>query len=40
MSSLKGMLKSVNDAIRRESFDEAIAKAREVLVKEPKSYQG
>ncbi|KAM4057901.1 tetratricopeptide repeat domain-containing protein [Hirsutella rhossiliensis] len=40
MSNLKAMLKSINDAIRQQDFDEAIVKAQELLRKEPKSYQG
>lgn len=40
MSNLKAMLKSINDAIRGQKFDEAIAKAHELLQKEPRSYQG
>ncbi|KJZ76759.1 hypothetical protein HIM_03636 [Hirsutella minnesotensis 3608] len=40
MSSVKTISKAVTEAIRREEYDEAIPKARELLSKDPKHYQG
>ncbi|PHH89977.1 hypothetical protein CDD83_4805 [Cordyceps sp. RAO-2017] len=40
MSNPKALLKSINDAIRQQRFDEAIASARELLKKDQKNYQG
>ncbi|PFH61976.1 hypothetical protein XA68_15638 [Ophiocordyceps unilateralis] len=40
MSSPKAMLKSINDAIRKNKFDDAAKAARELLEKDPSNYQG
>lgn len=39
MSSSKALLKSINDAIRQQKFDDAIDQAQGYLKKDPKSYQ-
>ncbi|KEY67918.1 hypothetical protein S7711_02128 [Stachybotrys chartarum IBT 7711] len=39
MSSSKAALTAINDAIKREKFDDAIEKAQEYLKRDPKSYQ-
>lgn len=39
MSSAKAALKAINDAIRGQDYDDAIAKAKELVKKDPKSYQ-
>jgi superkiller protein 3 len=40
MSGSKAILKSINDAIKQQKFDDAIEKAETFLKKEPKNYQG
>lgn len=40
MSSAKAALKAINDAIRGQDYDSAVDKAKELVKKEPKSYQG
>jgi superkiller protein 3 len=40
MSGSKAILKSINDAIKQQKFDDAIEKAEAFLKKEPKNYQG
>ncbi|RDA91287.1 hypothetical protein CP533_6328 [Ophiocordyceps camponoti-saundersi (nom. inval.)] len=40
MSGHKAMLKSINDAIRQNKFDDAIKVARELLQKDANNYQG
>ncbi|RDA87056.1 hypothetical protein CP532_3237 [Ophiocordyceps camponoti-leonardi (nom. inval.)] len=40
MSSVKGMLKGINEAIRQNKFDEAAKIARDLLQKDANNYQG
>ncbi len=39
MSSTKALLKAAGEAIKQQKFDDAIEKSKEVLQKDPKSYQ-
>lgn len=36
----KAALKAINDAIRQQNFPDAAEKAKSLLAKDPKSYQG
>lgn len=40
MSGSKAALKAINDAIRQQKFDDAVAQAQEFIKKESKNYQG
>lgn len=40
MSGTKAALKAINDAIRQQKFDDAVSKARELIEKDSKNYQG
>lgn len=40
MSAMKAALKAINDAIRQNKLDDAIQKSKDLLDKDPKSYQG
>ncbi|CAJ2509124.1 Uu.00g141500.m01.CDS01 [Anthostomella pinea] len=39
MASIKASLKTINDAIRQQKWDEALAQAENVINKDPKNYQ-
>lgn len=40
MSGVKAALKSINDAIRGQKYDDAIVQAKDLVKRDPKNYQG
>lgn len=40
MASAKAALKSINDAIRGQKYDDAVELAKSLVKRDPKSYQG
>jgi len=39
MSSIKALLKAVNDAIKQQKWDSVIESVGEIIQKDPKNYQ-